>query len=526
MPYDDQILLLPRDNYWDWLQASQPYILTFGPNITSDPGVAARYMAPRQVITFPRFEAGFPEIGDPLSWLQSEAPGVRLDPIDAGKPAKLAKALKRRVKNNDRYDARRRGFHLVWPTDFQVVTQPFGVNPQAYRRYGMPGHEGLDFRALTNTNVYAAADGEVYEIYTDPKTHAYGIHIRIRHVDGYRTVYAHLARVLVRKGDRVEAGQLIGRADSTGNSSAAHLHLTLKRDGATARKETIYPKDIIDPTPFLVWQAAKSAKTATPLSPRGSRIGLALPLSTTLSPAEIERAGRLRVRTVMVAQGETAATIEALRTGLPGVRLMARLTEVPTQEIGQPARFVAGIAGELGRLYRLGIRDFEMPPVPNEHAGGFGRLWRDGHAYGAWLDGVVRRLGEVFPDLRAGYPPLAAGGDVTGRQQDAATFLEQSAAAIEAVAWIGVACDIEGHSAMLGRALDAFPDKPILVTELVERRSGEEPERRAIRLSAFLRRYTHPSLEAILIQPGGTGESLPGLFGWEAAEILADSPNS
>jgi murein DD-endopeptidase MepM/ murein hydrolase activator NlpD len=523
MPFDDQILLLPRDRYWEWLQASQPYILTFGPNLTSDPGAAVRYMAPRQVITFPRFDGAFPEIGDPLPWLQAEAPGVRLDPIDAGKPAKLAKALKRRVKDNDRYGARRRGFHLVWPTDFQVVTQPFGVNPQAYRRYGLPGHEGLDFRALTNTNVYAAAEGEVYEVYTDPKHHAYGIHIRIRHVDGYRTVYAHLARALVRKGDAVEAGQLIGRADSTGNSSAAHLHLTLKRDGATARKETNYPKDIIDPTPFLVWPAAKSAKTAKSPSSGGSRIGLSLPLSAAMGRAEIDRAARLGVRTVMIAQGETASNLEALRTGRPGVRLMARLTEAPTQEIGQPARFVAGIAGEVGRLYRLGIRDFEMPPGPNEHAGGFGRCWRDGQEFGAWLSGVARRLREVFPELRPGYPSLAAGGDVIGRQQDAATFLDQSAAAVDEMAWIGVACADAGPSAILVTALEDFPDKPICVTEWIESRDGEEPERRAIRLKAFLTRHAHPSIEAILIRPGGADEPLAGFLSWEAAEILVDS---
>ncbi len=213
MPFDDQILLLPRYNYWDWLQACRPYMLTFGPNATPDPGVAARYMAPRQVVTFPRFEGAFPEIGEPLSWFRQKAAGVRLDPVEAGSPAEMAEAVQRRVHENDRYGARRRTFHLVWPTDFPVVTQPFGINPQVYRRYGMPGHEGVDFRALTNTNVYAGADGEVYEVYTDPKNHAYGIHIRIQHEDGYKTVYAHLAKALVHKGEPVHAGQLIGRAE-------------------------------------------------------------------------------------------------------------------------------------------------------------------------------------------------------------------------------------------------------------------------------------------------------------------------
>jgi murein DD-endopeptidase MepM/ murein hydrolase activator NlpD len=101
---------------------------------------------------------------------------------------------------------------------------------------------------------------------TEPKDHPYGIHVRIRHRDGYRTVYGHMARALVSPGEEVREGQVIGKADSTGASAGAHLHLTLKRDGATARGETSYPKDIIDPTPFMVWpenRIRKSAKAAS-----------------------------------------------------------------------------------------------------------------------------------------------------------------------------------------------------------------------------------------------------------------------
>ncbi len=94
----------------------------------------------------------------------------------------------------------------MWPTDYPVVTQSFGANPQIYSRYGVPAHEGLDIRALTNTNVYACFGGTVYEVHKNPKDHAYGIHIRIRHRDGYRTVYGHLARALVAVGEEVQRG--------------------------------------------------------------------------------------------------------------------------------------------------------------------------------------------------------------------------------------------------------------------------------------------------------------------------------
>jgi hypothetical protein len=65
----------------------------------------------------------------------------------------------------------------------------------------------------------------------------------------------------LKKGDAVTAGALIGLADNTGNSRGDHLHLTLKKTGATARGETVfidargqrmvYPRDILNPRPFL-----------------------------------------------------------------------------------------------------------------------------------------------------------------------------------------------------------------------------------------------------------------------------------
>ena len=82
-------------------------------------------------------------------------------------------------------------------------------------------------------------------------SHPYGIHVRLRHQDGYRTIYAHLHRALVAVGQHVKAGEQIGLANSTGNSTGSHLHLTLKKEGASAAGMTNYPSDIIDPTPFL-----------------------------------------------------------------------------------------------------------------------------------------------------------------------------------------------------------------------------------------------------------------------------------
>ncbi|HEX6303774.1 MAG TPA: SH3 domain-containing protein [Anaerolineales bacterium] len=141
-------------------------------------------------------------------------------------------------------------FNLRWPVDSHRVNQYFGENPNTYKPFGLPGHEGLDLYAPSGANIYAAADGEVYQV-AQPKGHPYGLQIRIKHeFEGkvYHTIYAHLAETAVKNGHKVRAGELIGRADNTGNSFGSHLHLTLKVEG---EKTKGYPDGIVDPWPYL-----------------------------------------------------------------------------------------------------------------------------------------------------------------------------------------------------------------------------------------------------------------------------------
>ena len=61
---DDQVILLPREDYWEWVQAVRDYALHFKVNLTPEPQVALTYMSPRQVISFPYYSEAFPEYGD------------------------------------------------------------------------------------------------------------------------------------------------------------------------------------------------------------------------------------------------------------------------------------------------------------------------------------------------------------------------------------------------------------------------------------------------------------------------------
>ena len=154
---------------------------------------------------------------------------------------------------------------LRWPTEFGVVTQKFLERPGYYGQfkytgndkkvYPLPGHEGMDIQAPGGSRVFACAAGTVSLVRldgnTDPKKFPYGNQVRIQHAEGLQTIYAHLQEVHVHQGDQVQAGDVIGLADSTGNSTAAHLHLTVKKQGATDNGETIFKNDIVDPAPLL-----------------------------------------------------------------------------------------------------------------------------------------------------------------------------------------------------------------------------------------------------------------------------------
>lgn len=97
--------------------------------------------------------------------------------------------------------------------------------PKGYKSlYGAKGHLGTDLRATHGQEVYAARDGVVYQIDTNPKS---GLDIRIESEDNgfrFRHIYEHLLGYQPKVGDRVQTGQLVGWADNTGYSSGDHLH--------------------------------------------------------------------------------------------------------------------------------------------------------------------------------------------------------------------------------------------------------------------------------------------------------------
>lgn len=90
-------------------------------------------------------------------------------------------------------------------------------------------HTGIDFAAKTGTPVYATGDGVVI----DPRgsESGYGIVCVISHGYGYQSLYGHLSRMIVKPGQKVKRGQLIGYVGSTGISTAPHCHYEVIKNG-------------------------------------------------------------------------------------------------------------------------------------------------------------------------------------------------------------------------------------------------------------------------------------------------------
>ncbi|WP_350287889.1 M23 family metallopeptidase [uncultured Croceitalea sp.] len=95
-------------------------------------------------------------------------------------------------------------------------------------------HRGMDFTAPRGTPIYATGNGTV--VRADNNSSGFGKHIRIDHGHGYLSLYAHLSKYNVSKGQKVKRGDLIGFVGSTGRSEAPHLHYEVWKD-----KERINP---------------------------------------------------------------------------------------------------------------------------------------------------------------------------------------------------------------------------------------------------------------------------------------------
>ena len=90
-------------------------------------------------------------------------------------------------------------------------------------------HGGIDLKGKIGDKVEATADGKV--IYTGYDKGGYGYYIRISHDNNYESIFGHLSKILVKKGDKVTRKQVIGLVGNSGRSTGPHLHYELRYKG-------------------------------------------------------------------------------------------------------------------------------------------------------------------------------------------------------------------------------------------------------------------------------------------------------
>lgn len=114
--------------------------------------------------------------------------------------------------------------HFQWPLR-GTLTSGYGTR-YIFGSYSF--HEGIDIAAPYGTTISAADGGKVIHASNDGT--GYGLYVVIDHENGLKSYYCHCSRLLVKVGDRVYKGQSIAKVGSTGNSTGAHCHFTVKKN--------------------------------------------------------------------------------------------------------------------------------------------------------------------------------------------------------------------------------------------------------------------------------------------------------
>lgn len=129
-------------------------------------------------------------------------------------------------------------FSWPLPAANTTITCPYGMRTHPITgKYKL--HTGVDLRASRGTNIYAANGGTVI---TSTYSAAYGNYVVINHGGGVSTLYAHMDKRAVSKGDTVAQGDVIGYVGSTGYSTGPHLHFEIIKNGSTIDPMTEFTK--------------------------------------------------------------------------------------------------------------------------------------------------------------------------------------------------------------------------------------------------------------------------------------------
>ena len=145
------------------------------------------------------------------------APAVKADKVAAAAPQAAVQAV----------DSSK----LRWPVSGRVIAG-FGGRPDGTH------NDGINMSVPLGTEVHAAEGGVV--AYAGSELKGYGNLVLLRHDNGWVTAYAHNDELIVKRGDKVKRGQVIGKAGKTGTVDQPQVHFELRQGSKP-----------VDPTPFM-----------------------------------------------------------------------------------------------------------------------------------------------------------------------------------------------------------------------------------------------------------------------------------
>lgn len=132
--------------------------------------------------------------------------------------------------SNQLFLASRPSINPISPADPCWMTSPYGYrkDPFTGRR---SAHHGIDLAGPYGLDIHAAGGGTVVSAHNTG--YGYGKLVKVDHGFGYISIYAHLQDILVKPGQLVQRGEVLGTMGSTGRSTGPHLHYEIRKNGRT-----------------------------------------------------------------------------------------------------------------------------------------------------------------------------------------------------------------------------------------------------------------------------------------------------
>ena len=145
------------------------------------------------------------------------------------------------VKNKNNMRASIPAIQPVANKDLTRVASGYGMRIHPiYKTEKM--HTGMDFTSPVGTEIHATGNGVVNKVEYDGR--GYGNNVIISHGFGYQTLYGHMSKILVRPGQKVSRGDLIGYVGNTGTSTGPHLHYEVLKGGKPVNPVNYYYNDL------------------------------------------------------------------------------------------------------------------------------------------------------------------------------------------------------------------------------------------------------------------------------------------